>query len=101
MTAFKIFNCRSNNSHIKEEGDCVQAGRHFRPARGLHLYDFYALVGTDFDAAHAADALAGLIGIGLAVFAHLVDTDRADVDTFAAAGATVKIYIDQKHSLPP
>ena len=63
----------------------------------LHLGDFDAFVRTDFDAAHAADAFAGLIGVGLAVIAHPVDLDRADVDTLSAAGAAVEVYINLKH----
>jgi hypothetical protein len=72
-----------------------------RISRKLHLCDFDTLIGAYLDAAHAADAFPSLIRVGLAVGTHLVYTNRADVYTLTAAGAAVKIYIDQIHSLPP
>ena len=63
----------------------------------LHLFDLDALIRTDFDAAHAADALAGVHGVRLVVVPHLVDLDRADVDALAATRTTFEVYIYQIH----
>ncbi len=65
----------------------------------LHFSDFYALIGAYFNAAHTADAFSSLIRVGLAVIPHLIYADRADIYTFAAAGAAVKIHVDKIHLL--
>ncbi len=65
----------------------------------LHLSDFYALIGTYFNTAHTTYAFSSLIRVGLAVVPHLVYSDRADIYTFAAAGAAVKINVDKIHLL--
>lgn len=60
----------------------------------LHFFDFDALVRTDFNAAHAANALSCLKGISLAVGTHLVNLNRTDVHTFSTAGAAIHVDID-------
>ena len=60
----------------------------------LHFFDFDALVWTDFNAAHAANALSCLKGVCLAVRTHLVNLNRTDVDTFSTAGAAIHVDID-------
>ncbi len=68
-----------------------------RVAGKLHLFDFYALIGTYLNTTHTADAFSRLIRVCLAVVPHLVHPDRADIYTFATAGAAVKIHIDKIH----
>ncbi len=60
----------------------------------LHFLDFDALIRTDFYARKAPNALSGLKGIGLAVSAHLINLNRADVHAFSTAGAAIHVHID-------
>jgi len=60
----------------------------------LHLFNFDAFFGTYFDTAHTADAFPCLIWVCLAVSAHLIYTNRADIDTLSTAGAAIQIDIN-------
>lgn len=60
----------------------------------LHLLDFDALIRADFYARKAPNALSSLKGIGLAISAHLINLDRADVHAFSTTGAAIHVHID-------
>jgi hypothetical protein len=60
---------------------------------GSHFPDFNTLAGAYFDTALAADTFAGLVGVGLSIGAKLINADRADIGTLAAAGAALQIHI--------
>jgi len=59
----------------------------------LHFRYFDALIRADFYTTHATNALSCLIGVCLAVGAHLVNLNRADVHAFSTAGAAILVDV--------
>jgi hypothetical protein len=64
----------------------------------LHFGDLDTLAGAYLHTAHAPYAFACIERICFAVRPESIDLHRTDVHTFSAAGAALKIYIDQIHS---
>jgi hypothetical protein len=59
----------------------------------LHFCYFDALIRADFYTTHATNALSCLIGISLAVGAHLVNLNRTNVHAFSTAGAAIHVDV--------
>lgn len=59
----------------------------------LHFCYFDALIRADFYAAHATNAFSCLIGVSLAVGAHLVNLNRTNVHAFSTAGAAIHVDV--------
>ena len=79
----------------KYGGDSEKRGRLASPLfRELHLLDFDALIRADFYATHTTNALSCLKRVSLAVGAHLINLNRADVYAFSTAGAAIHVDID-------